>query len=151
MRGPIARAIFGMDALEQAEIDAKLIELDGTPNMSKLGGNATVAVSLAVAQAGALAFDMPLWQYLADDGPVSLPMPEVQIFGGGAHAGRRIDIQDLMVMPVGAWTFDDAITMVRGDLPRRRDCSCRKRASSPAWPTKAAGGRSSRATRKRSR
>ncbi|HTP99201.1 MAG TPA: phosphopyruvate hydratase [Casimicrobiaceae bacterium] len=112
VRGPIARAIFGMDALEQADIDAKLIELDGTPNMSKLGGNATVAVSLAVAQAGALAFDMPLWQYVADDGPVSLPMPEVQIFGGGAHAGRRIDIQDLMVMPVGAWTFDDALTMV---------------------------------------
>jgi len=112
VRGPIARAIFGMDALEQAEIDAKLIELDGTPNMSKLGANATVAVSLAVAQAGAMAFDMPLWQYLADDGPVSLPMPEVQIFGGGAHAGRRIDIQDLMVMPIGAWTFDDAITMV---------------------------------------
>jgi enolase len=112
VRGPIARAIFGMDALEQADIDAKLVELDGTPNMSRLGGNATVAVSLAVAQAGAIAFDMPLWQYLADDGPVSLPMPEVQIFGGGAHAGRRIDIQDLMVMPVGAWTFDDAITMV---------------------------------------
>jgi enolase len=112
VRGPIARAIFGMDALEQADIDAKLIEVDGTPNMSKLGGNATVAVSLAVAQAGALAFDMPLWQYVADDGPVSLPMPEVQIFGGGAHAGRRIDIQDLMVMPVGAWTFDDALTMV---------------------------------------
>jgi len=112
VRGPIARAIFGMDALEQADIDARIIELDGTPNMSKLGGNATVAVSLAVAQAGALAFDMPLWQYFADDGPVSLPMPEVQIFGGGAHAGRRIDIQDLMVMPVGAWTYDDAITMV---------------------------------------
>ena len=112
VRGPIARAIFGMDALEQAEIDAKIIELDGTPNFGKLGGNAAVAVSIAVAQAGALAFDMPLWQYLADDGPVSLPMPEVQIFGGGAHAGRRIDIQDLMVMPVGAWTFDDAITMV---------------------------------------
>ena len=112
VRGPIARAIFGMDALEQADIDAKLIELDGTPNMSRLGANATVAVSLAVAQAGAMAFDMPLWQYLADDGPVSLPMPEVQIFGGGAHAGRRIDIQDLMVMPIGAWTFDDAITMV---------------------------------------
>ena len=112
VRGPIARAIFGMDALEQADVDAKLIELDGTPNMGKLGGNATVAVSLAVAQAGALAFDMPLWQYVADDGPVSLPMPEVQIFGGGAHAGRRIDIQDLMVIPVGAWTFDDALTMV---------------------------------------
>jgi len=112
VRGPIARAIFEMDALDQADIDARLIEIDGTPNKAKLGGNATVAVSLAVAQAGALAHDMPLWQYLAGDAPVSLPLPEVQIFGGGAHAGRRIDIQDLMVMPVGAWSYDDALTMV---------------------------------------
>jgi len=112
VRGPIARAIFGMDALDQAEIDAKLIELDGTANKSKLGGNATVAVSLAVAQAAALAHDMPLWQYVAGDDPVSLPLPEVQIFGGGAHAGRRIDIQDLMVVPIGAWSYDDALTMV---------------------------------------
>jgi len=112
VRGPIARAIFGMDALDQADIDAKLIELDGTANKSKLGGNATVAVSLAVAQAAALAHDMPLWQYVAGDDPVSLPLPEVQIFGGGAHAGRRIDIQDLMVMPIGAWSYDDALTMV---------------------------------------
>lgn len=112
VRGPIARAIFGMDALEQAEIDRKLIELDATPDKSKLGGNAIVAVSLAVAQAAALAHDMPLWQYVAGDGPVSLPLPEVQIFGGGAHAARRIDIQDLMVIPVGAWSFDDAMTMI---------------------------------------
>ena len=112
VRGPIARALFGTDALDQADVDLKLIELDGTPNKSKLGGNATVAVSLAVAQAAALAHDMPLWQYLAGDDPVSLPLPEVQIFGGGAHAGRRIDIQDLMVVPIGAWSYDDAITMV---------------------------------------
>ncbi len=112
VKGPIARAIFGMDVLDQAGIDAKLIALDGTPNKARLGGNATVAVSLAAADAGARAHDMPLWLYLAGDDPVTLPMPEVQIFGGGAHAGRRIDIQDLMVMPIGAWTFDDAITMV---------------------------------------
>jgi len=112
VRGPLARAIFGMDALDQADIDAKLIEVDGTPDKSNMGGNAIVAISLAVAQAAATAHDMPLWMYLAGDDPVSLPLPEVQIFGGGAHAGRRIDIQDLMVMPVGAWTFDDAITMV---------------------------------------
>jgi len=111
VRGPIARAIFGMDALDQNEIDARLIEVDGTPDKSKMGANAIVAVSLAVAQAGALAFDMPLWQYLAGEEPVTLPLPEVQIFGGGAHAGRRIDIQDLMVMPIGAWSFDDALTM----------------------------------------
>jgi enolase len=112
VRGPLARAIFGMDALDQAEIDARLIEVDGTPNKAGMGGNALVAISLAVAQAAAMAHDMPLWMYLAGDEPVSLPLPEVQIFGGGAHAGRRIDIQDLMVMPVGAWTFSDAITMV---------------------------------------
>ncbi|MEO8755486.1 MAG: phosphopyruvate hydratase, partial [Casimicrobiaceae bacterium] len=102
VKGPIARAIFGMDALDQEDIDAKLIEVDGTPDKSRMGGNATVAVSLAVAQAGALAHDMPLWEYVAGDEPVSLPLPEIQIFGGGAHAGRRIDIQDIMVMPVGA-------------------------------------------------
>ena len=84
----------------------------------RLGGNATVAVSLAVAHAAALAHDMPLWQYLAGDDPVSLPLPEIQIFGGGAHAGRRIDIQDLMVMPVGAWTFADAIGDGRRGLSR---------------------------------
>ena len=111
VRGPIARAIFGMDALDQEDIDRNLIELDGTPNKSSLGANATVAVSLAVAQAAAAAHDLPLWQHLAGDLPVSLPLPEVQIFGGGAHAGRRIDIQDLMVMPVGAWTFNDGLTM----------------------------------------
>ena len=111
VKGPIARAIFGMDALDREDIDAKLIEVDGTPDKSRMGGNATVAVSLAVAQAGALAHDMPLWEYMAGDEPVSLPLPEIQIFGGGAHAGRRIDIQDIMVMPVGAWTFDDALTM----------------------------------------
>ena len=112
VRGPIARALFGADAIEQAAIDATLIELDGTPNKGKLGGNATVAVSLAVAQAAAHAFDIPLWQHLAGDDPVTLPMPEVQVFGGGAHAERRIDIQDLMVMPVGAWSYDDALTMI---------------------------------------
>ena len=112
VRGPIARAIFGMDALEQAAVDRALIELDGTPNKARLGGNALVAVSLAVAQAGALAHDMPLWLHLAGDEPVSLPLPEVQIFGGGAHAGRRIDIQDLMVMPVAATSFAEALAVV---------------------------------------
>jgi enolase len=111
VRGPIARALFGMDALEQEEIDARLIAVDGTPNKARMGGNAMVAVSLAVAQAAALAHDVPLWQYLAGDAPVTIPLPEIQIFGGGAHAGRRIDIQDLMIVPIGAWTYEDALTM----------------------------------------
>jgi len=110
--GPIAKVLAGHDALDQAGIDATLAALDGTPNKAKLGGNATVAVSLAVAHAAAAAQAIPLWKHLARGQPVSLPMPEIQIFGGGAHAGRRVDIQDFMVMPVGAGSFSDALAMV---------------------------------------
>ena len=109
--GPIARALRGRDALDQAGVDALLVALDGTPNKARLGGNATVAVSLAVLHAAAAARGLPLWRHIAGDAPVTLPLPEIQIFGGGAHAGRRIDIQDLMVMPVGAATYADALVM----------------------------------------
>jgi len=107
----ISRLLIGRDALRQAEIDDELIALDGTPAKSRLGGNAIVAVSLAVAHAAASARGYPLWRYLAGAGPVSLPLPEIQIFGGGAHAGRRVDIQDFMVMALGARSFDDALAM----------------------------------------
>ena len=110
--GPIAAGLRGLDAVDQAACDARLVALDGTPNKAQLGGNATVAVSMAVAHAAAAARNMPLWKHLAGRGPVTLPLPEVQIFGGGAHAGRRIDVQDLMVMPVGAWSFADAMVIV---------------------------------------
>jgi len=109
--GPVRRALVGRDPSDQAGVDAALIALDGTPNKAKLGGNATVAVSLAVAHAAAAARGWPLWQHLAGGNPVSLPLPEIQIFGGGAHAGRRIDIQDLMVMPVAATSFAQALEM----------------------------------------
>jgi enolase len=112
VEGPIAAAIVGRDALDQTDIDARIAACDGTPNKAKLGGNATVAASLAVAQAAAVAQHMPLWRHLAGDAAVSLPLPEIQIFGGGAHAGRRIDIQDLMVIPTGARSFDDALCIV---------------------------------------
>ncbi len=107
----IMPALTGMDAAEQAEIDERLINLDGMPNKSRLGGNAIVAVSIATLHAAAASAGVPLWQYLADGAPVSLPMPEIQIFGGGAHAGRRIDIQDLMVMAIAATSFEQAIEM----------------------------------------
>ncbi len=107
----IAPALIGMDASEQAAIDERLIKLDGTPAKSRLGGNAVVAVSIATLHAAAASAGVPLWQYLADGAPVSLPMPEIQIFGGGAHAGRRIDIQDLMVMAVAARSFEQALEM----------------------------------------
>ena len=110
--GPIARLLQGADAREQAQIDRLLIDADGTPNKSNFGGNAIVAVSLATAHAAAAAHHVPLWRYLARDQPVTLPLPEIQIFGGGAHAGRRIDIQDLMVMPIGAQSLGDAFEMI---------------------------------------
>ena len=110
--GPIASLLQGRDAREQPTIDRLLIDADGTPNKARLGGNAIVAVSLAVAHAAAAAERVPLWRYLAGGDPVSLPMPEIQIFGGGAHAGRRIDIQDLMVIPIGAQSLGEALAMV---------------------------------------
>jgi enolase len=111
VNGPIARALAGMDAGDQAGVDAALIVLDGTPDKSKLGGNATIATSLAVLHAAAAAAGAPLWRHLAAGAPVTLPLPEIQIFGGGAHAGRRVDIQDFMVMPVGATSFAQALEM----------------------------------------
>ena len=88
-----------MDAADQEAVDRVLIDLDGTPQKSRLGGNALVAVSMAALHAAAAAAGMPLWRYLLGDGRGAvLPLPEIQIFGGGAHAGRRVDIQDFMVV-----------------------------------------------------
>jgi enolase len=109
--GEIAAALVGMDASDQAGIDARLIALDGTPTKARLGGNAMVAASLAVLHAAAASARQPLWQYVAQGGAVSMPLPEIQIFGGGAHAGRRVDIQDFMVMALGAKSFDQALEM----------------------------------------
>jgi enolase len=111
VNGPIARALAGMDAREQRAVDAALVALDGTPTKARLGGNAVIACSLAVLHAAAAAAGQPLWRYLAGGAPVALPLPEIQIFGGGAHAGRRVDVQDFMVTPVGAASFDEALAM----------------------------------------
>jgi enolase len=108
----IAPALVGRDVADQAGIDARLAELDGTGTFARLGGNATVATSLAVLNAAAADAGVPLWRYLARDRDVRLPLPQVQIFGGGAHAGRRLDLQDLLVMPVGAGAFDEALAQV---------------------------------------
>lgn len=107
----IAPALVDMDANKQAVIDEKIIALDGTPYKSKLGGNATVATSMAVLHAAAAEKKVPLWRHVADlSGEIpSLPLPEIQIFGGGAHAGRRVDVQDFMVMVPGAQSFDEVL------------------------------------------
>ena len=107
----IAGALHGMSVMDQEAIDRALIELDGTANKARLGGNATVAVSMAALHAAAAARAMPLWRHLAGPDRPTLPMPMVQIFGGGAHAGRRVDVQDFLVVPVGASTFDEAISI----------------------------------------
>lgn len=118
--------LIGRDVHDQTSIDRSLIELDGTPNKSRLGGNAIVATSMAVLNAAAASDHMPLWQYLTRENEASLPLPQIQIFGGGAHAGRRIDIQDLMVIATGAHSFQESLVMTAevyraaGDLMRSR-------------------------------
>lgn len=103
--------LMGRDARDQASIDRDLIVLDGTPNKSRLGGNALVAASMAVLHAAASSARLPLWRYLMGSDKVNLPLPQIQIFGGGAHAAGRIDLQDLMVIAVGADSFEEALRM----------------------------------------
>jgi enolase len=109
VNGAIADAIANMDAAAQPELDAKLIELDGTPNKSRLGANAILAVSMATARAAASAFDLPLYRYLGGVDATLLPVPMMNILNGGAHADNNVDFQEFMVMPVGAQSFDEAL------------------------------------------
>jgi enolase len=104
----IAPKLAGIDASDQQAADAMLSALDGTAQKARLGGNATIAVSMAIAHAAAASAKLPLWAYLAQGGAPRIPMPMIQIFGGGAHASRRIDLQDILLMPVGAKSFDEA-------------------------------------------
>jgi len=105
----ISDALLGMDATEQGKIDRVMIELDGTPNKAKLGANAILGVSLAVAKAAAVAHGLPLYQYLGGAGARTLPVPMMNIINGGAHADNPIDIQEFMIMPVGAKSGRDSI------------------------------------------
>jgi enolase len=105
----IAPALAGTDAADQAAVDGILCELDGTPDKRRLGGNATIAVSMAAAHASAAAAGLPLWRHLGGDEAVTLPLPEIQIFGGGAHAAGRLDVQDFLVVCPGAATFAESL------------------------------------------
>jgi enolase len=109
VEGEIARAVAGLRADDQAALDARLIELDGTPTKARLGANATLAVSMAAAHAAAAARGVPLHEYLGGADATLMPMPQIQIFGGGAHAGRRVDIQDFMVVCPAARSFAEAL------------------------------------------
>jgi enolase len=109
IRAEIAPALIEGDPFDQAGLDRRLVTLDGTPTLMRLGGNALTAVSLAALQAAAASRKVPLWRYLAGDGPALIPLPEIQIFGGGAHAGRRTDVQDFMIVAPRAASFAEAL------------------------------------------
>jgi len=111
VEGEIFDAISGMDAQEQVKIDDALIDLDGTANKSRLGANAILAVSLAVAKAAAAELELPLFRYIGGTYARTLPVPQMNIVNGGKHADNPIDIQEFMIMPVGAGTMADAVRM----------------------------------------
>jgi enolase len=105
----ISEAIIGLDAEEQAFVDMALIELDGTDNKSRLGANAMLAVSMAVAKAAAEEAGLPLYRYFGGSGPMSMPVPMMNVINGGAHANNNLDIQEFMILPVGATSFREAL------------------------------------------
>lgn len=107
----LAPELIGMDALSQREIDATMIALDGTKNKSKMGANAMLGISLAVAKASAAALEMPLYQYVGGVNAHVLPVPMMNILNGGKHADNNVDVQEFMVMPAGANSFKEALRM----------------------------------------
>lgn len=107
----LADAIVGENALNQMDIDARLIETDGTDNKSSVGANATLGVSMAVARAAAMALRIPLYQYLGGCHTTKLPVPMMNILNGGVHAANTVDLQEFMIMPIGANTFGEALRM----------------------------------------
>ena len=112
----ISENLLGMDSTAQMMIDQTLIALDGTENKSKLGANAMLGVSLACAKASAMAYDMPLYKYIGGVHAHCLPVPMMNIINGGAHADNSVDIQEFMVMPVGAETCAESISLGSGNI-----------------------------------
>ncbi|HTD58763.1 MAG TPA: phosphopyruvate hydratase [Solirubrobacteraceae bacterium] len=111
VEGEIARAVDGLDASDQQGLDDALVALDGTPNKSRLGANAILGVSLAVAHAEAAEEGMALWRYLGGEGAHVLPVPMMNVLNGGAHADNKVDFQEFMVVPCGATTFSECLRM----------------------------------------
>ena len=109
VNGEIRDAVIGMDAADQAQLDQKMIELDGSDNKGRLGANALLAVSLAAAQAQARSNDLPLYRHLGGEGPYQLPVPMMNIINGGAHANNSVDMQEFMILPVGAGSIREAV------------------------------------------
>ena len=109
VNGDIAEALIGLDAEDQRELDSAMIDLDGTPNKSRLGANAILGVSLAAAKAAADARGLPLYRYVGGVSARTLPVPMMNIINGGEHADNPIDVQEFMIMPVGAGSIAEAV------------------------------------------
>jgi enolase len=112
--GEIAEAVRGLDPADQRALDERLIELDGTPNKGRLGANAILGTSLAAAKAAAAEAGLPLWRYLGGESATVLPVPMLNVINGGAHAANSIDLQEFMVVPVGAASFAEALEVGAG-------------------------------------
>jgi len=109
VNGEIRKALLGKDAAEQVALDQIMIDLDGTPNKARLGANAILSVSLAAAKAAAVAKNLPLYQYLGGDAAVTMPVPMMNIINGGSHADNSVDLQEFMILPVGAPSLAEAV------------------------------------------
>jgi len=109
VNGEIRKALLGMEAQAQEDIDALMIEMDGTENKSRLGANAILGTSLAVAYAAARELNQPLYRYLGDNGPFLMPVPQMNIINGGVHANNNLDIQEFLIVPAGAPSFREAL------------------------------------------
>ncbi|HEY7322452.1 MAG TPA: phosphopyruvate hydratase [Candidatus Binatia bacterium] len=126
VREEIANALIGRDPTKQKEIDESLIELDGTANKGRLGANAIVAVSMAVARAAALSLGVPLYRYLGGDEAGLLPVPQMNVINGGRHAANSLDMQEFMIVPHGAASFSDALRMASETFQRLKEILRRK-------------------------
>ena len=120
----IAPAVAGMEPSDQAAIDRRLNALDGTPNKGKLGANGILGVSLAVAKAAAAAYGVPLYRYIGGASACRLPVPMMNILNGGSHADSNVDLQEFMVMPVGAVSFREGLRAGAGDFPCASGGAC---------------------------
>ena len=120
----ISEAVLGLDASEQAFLDRTMIDLDGTDNKGRLGANATLAVSMAVARAAAEESGLPLYRYFGGMGGMQLPVPMMNVINGGAHANNSLDIQEFMIIPVGAKSFREAVRYVAEVFQALRKILC---------------------------
>lgn len=141
IRREIAAALVGRDVTDQVALDRRLIELDGTSNKSRLGANAILGVSMAAARAAAAAQGRSLFDYLGNGTGTLLPLPEIQLFGGGRHANGRVDVQDFMIVATGATTYDQALEMTfnvfhaAGDLLKERGLLAGVADEGGYWPS----------------